>query len=427
MGLVFPKNVDLGSDFVCEYCTVRTVVGRELHHPRDSWLLCLERVRILDIVHAWTGGTANQYKSKVKQVTAFEGRHPGVKILPHLTMKAPPISPAIPTMWAELDASIQILTARGRHEADRLPAFNTVRQIRSAIGQKAAWNMTLERPQEMYYEGKRLLHNDLRFTDGATFQLFDKGLGARVGSNSIQATALLLRHIHGLDAWFLMQYQCATTTVLKQQWALAGLSNCYLWLGWLRASENFDLQGEDIQVTPPNQCLHLDINPEWGCVQLRLAEETKTNRTSRADVVMAYTSKSGLSPGIWYNRVVSHGGGRHGRPLFITPEGKRWDSFHYRHSYLYPGLNYLKAMGDATFENKSMKDIKKDYWSLHSYRRGARTDSGRSNRGFRLKRASQNHIYEHGRWRKQGKGERIDLVYQEWTLRDRLKITAECM
>ena len=287
--------------------------------------------------------------------------------------------------------------------------------------------MTLERPQEMYYEGKRLLHNNCRFTDAATFQLFDKGLSARIGDRTKQAAALLRRHVQALDAYFLLQYQCASTDIAKQQWAMAGLTNCLLWLGWLRASENFGLDGEDISITRPHHCQHLDIDPKWGCVQLRLSEETKTNRTSRADVVMTYTSKSGLSPGTWYNRLYSNQGARPGHPLFQTPMGKRWDSFHFRTTYLYPGLEYLKAKGEVVFQPKTNKQLMHDYWSLHSYRRGARTDCQRSNRGFGLKRARDGHVYEHGRWRRKLQNESIGLVYQEWTLRDRLRITAECM
>ena len=65
-GLVLPRMSDF-STFVCEACTVRAVVDRELS-PRASGtaLLMLERMRIVDLVSYWSKGTHTQYQGKMK-------------------------------------------------------------------------------------------------------------------------------------------------------------------------------------------------------------------------------------------------------------------------------------------------------------------------------------------------------------------------
>jgi hypothetical protein len=41
----------------------------------------------------------------------------------------------------------------------------------------------------------------------------------------------------------------------------------------------------------------------------------------------------------------------------------------------------------------------------------------------RLKKATNDQVYEHARWRRKRAGEAIDKIYREWTIRDRIKIT----
>ena len=57
---VFP-HISLWPNFVCELCTVRCVINRELGRPGDLWLMQLERIRLLDMVHKWPTGTVANY------------------------------------------------------------------------------------------------------------------------------------------------------------------------------------------------------------------------------------------------------------------------------------------------------------------------------------------------------------------------------
>jgi hypothetical protein len=61
-GLAFPSKMDLPS-FVCEACTIRAHLGRELAwHGSDFKLLALERPLLIDMAHSWATGTHARYR-----------------------------------------------------------------------------------------------------------------------------------------------------------------------------------------------------------------------------------------------------------------------------------------------------------------------------------------------------------------------------
>ena len=86
------------------------------------------------------------------------------------------------------------------------------------------------------------------------------------------------------------------------------------------------------------------------------------------------------------------------------------------------GDAYLKDLGGV-----AQTAIPGAFYSLHMYRRGARTHSEvvRPPRGLR-RAASKPERYEHARRKLAQKGEEIDVVYREWPLYDRLAITLFC-
>ena len=72
-GLAFPKVTHWGT-FVCECCTVRAVIKRKLHSRRDWLLLAFERMRLIDMAHAWARKTHAAYQGKLHYIRAFERR-----------------------------------------------------------------------------------------------------------------------------------------------------------------------------------------------------------------------------------------------------------------------------------------------------------------------------------------------------------------
>ena len=94
MGAVLPL-------FICECCTVRQVLGRELTYtPRDFGLLAMERMRLIDMIHNWAPSTLNNYKGRLKIIQDF-GQQYRCPVLLTPTLVAPPVSKAIPLMWAQ--------------------------------------------------------------------------------------------------------------------------------------------------------------------------------------------------------------------------------------------------------------------------------------------------------------------------------------
>jgi hypothetical protein len=49
-GLTFPR-IKTWPNFICEACTLRSMLDRELTDPLDWKLLCFERMRVLDMTH----------------------------------------------------------------------------------------------------------------------------------------------------------------------------------------------------------------------------------------------------------------------------------------------------------------------------------------------------------------------------------------
>lgn len=426
LGLSFPKHAHNLCAFICEYCTVRAITKRELHHHGDTWLLRLERVRLLDLIHSWSDRSGKSYQGKVGELRAFEQAHPGVSILPRITLERPPSGSVIPAMWTELDKSVTVLPAKGPYP-ERYPAYGTIRAIRSGLAQQQAWHLMVTKPENISFEGKRLVLGEFRSTDTGLYTQFSKGLRYRIGENPNQATALLRRHVMGINEWIHDKFLDAPDPTQKRQLALAGLANTFFWLGWLRGSECFGLHGQDVDYTRPEHSHLREIPRGWGAIQLTLGPETKSNRAKCADVVMTATSGGGLSPGYWLDELEHWGGLPKHLPVFRTPEGTIWTSQHYRNQYVYPALWHLRSQGDAALIGKSEQDIHSLYYSLHSYRRGARTDCQRQRKGTNLKPATASQVYEHGRWNKSRSSEAIDVVYTEWTLEDRLMLTAYSM
>eukprot|EP00956_Cyclotella_meneghiniana_P014930 scaffold22621_cov36-Cyclotella_meneghiniana.AAC.1 len=114
-----------------------------------------------------------------------------------------------------------------------------------------------------------------------------------------------------MDKTFLANYRSATSFDTKRRWALAGTANLILWLGWLRSSECLSLTWADVSLVLPDKGPTCDLPAGIGMVLLRLSEQTKSDRTRTADIVIAFTTLSGLSLGSWLRRL--------SRLLFGTP------------------------------------------------------------------------------------------------------------
>ena len=389
----------------------------------------LERVRILDTVHSWAQSTLSGYQSQIRKVTRFERAHPGLSVLPRTVLSLPPTGSSVTLAWVELDTSVRTLPARGSLR-ERNPVFDTVRRIRSAVSAYSTLDMVQVAPDGNYFDKGTHRVGPCVPTDSGGYTLFAKGLSSRIGNNPRPATALLGRHVASLDAWMDSECQRAGGPA-RRSWALAGLASCLLWLGWLRGGEAFNIIQSDLRYILPTNSAECDLPDGVGALIIYMGED-KTHRSTSQELVIAYRCLTGLSVGKWFQRVLSLGlwDPLATEPLFRHPNGTKWTSYYFRERFLYPGLDLLRQRGDPflhRYDGTALeRTLRYAFWSLHCYRRGARTHCQRSQPDRRHRKASKVQVYEHARWKLSGPPAEIDAVYRDWTLYDKIKITLLC-
>ena len=263
---------------------------------------------------------------------------------------------------------------------------------------------------------------------------FSRGMSVRVGTSSKPAVPILERHVLALDR-LLEQRWGASEEEGKADIVRAALANTLLWLGWLRSSELFGLRVCDVTLIAPRDGRKHDLPAGVGALLLRLAPETKSQRGRAVDVPVAYQTKGGFRPGVWFERFLGIreevvDPSEDPTPLFRDAGGNPWDSALYRSRYLYPLLYSQQLQGDAhlgPYGGPDGVDIPHKFYSLHCYRRGARSHVARLRGESHRRLATLDEIYEHARWRRKRSGEAVDQLYKDLPLYDRLAITLLCM
>ena len=420
-GLSFPSSVSVWPTFICEACTVRTVLGRELSLATDVRLVCLERMRLLDLFHGWASSTHSLYQSKLRQIRQFEQRH-SLIILPRDGPAVPPATPDIPLAWCQEALLIPVDPS-----SSSTVSYNTARQLRSAASQYLALHSLLCNPSSYFDSQRRLLLQPARSTDAASMTLLQHGLAARIGTATHPSTALLFRHVQALLQS--LESQLSTTEIYHTRLDLlrAIVATHLLWLGWLRSSELFGLCWRDITIVFPPDGPSIDLPVGLGAVLLRLLPETKSSRSQTADVVISYSTRSGLHPGRWLHRLRrSLGSPPPHQQLFLHQDGSSWTSRSFRTTFLYPSLRSLQTAGDPALTPYTGPDgnrLEDKFWALHSFRRGARSHVSRRRLNASGRPAPASLVYEHGRWRRRRSSEPIDVQYLEWPVRDKIILT----
>jgi hypothetical protein len=199
----------------------------------------------------------------------------------------------------------------------------------------------------------------------------------------------------------------------------------------------FSCEWRDYTLIEPPDGPQVDLPVGCGMMGCKLQPKTKSNRTSWPDCIMAYRTLSGYCPGRWFHRAgrwanVGDEWLTNASRLFVSLEGTVWISLYFRQTYLYPSLREQKTNGDAylrPFDGGPGNSLEAKFCSIHCYRRGARSHVSRGGLYGRhhLKKATNDQVYEHARWRWKRAGKAIDKIYCEWTIRDRIKITLYCM
>ena len=181
--------------FVCEYCTVRANLGRDLNATHlDMQLLMLERMRMIDCSNAWSPGTSRSVASNLRQLRRFAGRFgiPWNTLHFQEQITAPPRGPSMLVLWT---MEWHTLQTTGKEPGERV-RYNSARHLWSALHSRLAWEGTLLPEGLAFREKDRLNLPPLVSASGSLLvQLTTSGMERRLGTDSNPSIALQAQHV----------------------------------------------------------------------------------------------------------------------------------------------------------------------------------------------------------------------------------------
>jgi hypothetical protein len=275
-------------------------------------------------------------------------------------------------------------------------------------------------------------------TEEALTTLSRSGMVRRMGTFAKKSWALAPNHIHWIDKGLDSLYKKAGRHGDQQELqdiACAGVINLAAYLGWERSNDIFSTAPDAVEVTPPNDGAIRNLPPGVGAVEHTLLASTKSDPTLVADVVIAYTTLSGLSLGMWVERLKSFTP-EDPNLLFSTARTSIWTSHHFReHYYAIPILEHHRRKGEPTismFSDVQGNRLIDKICSIHSWRRAGRSKVSRVPRHDEprpkgSRKASPEEVYEQGRWEKKQDNKNMPRRYNQWDLLDRICVSYFCM
>ena len=186
-------------------------------------------------------------------------------------------------------------------------------------------------------------------------------------------------------------------------------------------------------MVPPKKGAIYGLPPHVGAVLFTLFPSTKSSRNRQVDIVVAWKTSSGLCLGYWMSRLFQLLQHLHWFTpksyLFRSSTSTAWSSLYFRNNHLYPLLHLQRIEGDAPLCHinvTSSTDIPYHFYSLHSYRRGAQSNTTRPRAGCK-RRALPNEVNDHGRRRVKNTGkEDMPTHYRSPSVEDRVYLTLLC-
>jgi hypothetical protein len=133
-----------------------------------------------------------------------------------------------------------------------------------------------------------------------------KGMERCLGSHLKPSWTLSHIHIKWIDDCLDTAWHNAPTRADSHNISIAGFANSMFYLGWLQGGELFDAALEDILVTPPDEAATRGLPPGIGTFKFSLLLETKSDPSKTANIVVAFSTLSGLSLGKWASQLKDH-------------------------------------------------------------------------------------------------------------------------
>jgi hypothetical protein len=431
-GMSLPPFENL-QHFICEACTVRAQLQRELcWDGLDYSLLALEQARIIDMAHPWSTGTYKRYQGHLRFIQQFENCH-GVTILEPPAITKPPTDASIPMMWCQ---EAYALWPGGNRAAPGVPiAWTTVRGLRSAANQYYSWLYQFTHPSTaLSDEHHRVFRTNgqvLNATIGYSF--LTKVMNKQRGDDTKLSVALHHEHISWMEGHIDQLNQAAPTPYFRHLYARVGLTVVSAWLSWLRGGELFGMDWDGNTVVKPAAGPSRGLPSGVGAVLWKLLAQTKSNRTSRADIAMAYTASAGLSIGKWLHRLREslelQAFPTRATSIFCHEDGRRWTSRYFRSNFLIPMLDIMRRMGDPYLSKANGSpgnSLADNLYSLNTLCSGGHTHVSRKQHGCQRK-VQPEELSDHGCWQEKLSGMTMPRRYLQAPLLDHLAHTIFCM
>jgi hypothetical protein len=117
------------------------------------------------------------------------------------------------------------------------------------------------------------------------------------------------------------------------------------------------------------------LPPGVGALEYSLLATTKSNPTLAADIILAYTTLTRLSPGKWAQQVAQFTPAR-GNMLFSMAITLTWTSRHFREKFAIPLLELQHFSGEPTFQTFTVQPgqrIQDKVYLIHSWQHGGRS------------------------------------------------------
>jgi hypothetical protein len=131
--------------FICEACTIRAVLGKELTWTSGGIrFFIVERMRLIYMAPAWDSSTLHGTARYFGQLSKFWQKY-GIEIFPKAPITQPPRSAVIPLLWGVLEYTLK--TYRKMGEGIK---YNTARSLQSAASAYHLWEKMLQFPGHMY-------------------------------------------------------------------------------------------------------------------------------------------------------------------------------------------------------------------------------------------------------------------------------------
>jgi hypothetical protein len=186
-------------------------------------------------------------------------------------------------------------------------------------------------------------------TDELGYTVFSEGMKRRIGDKTTPSAILLDQHITWMNHYFCDLYTSANDLDVKLAACRAAITNLVAWLAWLRAVETFTLRWDRLHITLPQDAPQEGLPIGMGVIQMNLPDQTKSNQSRTADMVVVYETASGKNlvwwlAALWNSLPYS----QHVPSTYVLchSSGIPWTSHYFRYTYAYPLLALQRPLGD---------------------------------------------------------------------------------